>query len=267
MGKKLVRRQGLTLTIVAIALAIGCQKPKPAAPKQATERQVRATVVTIRTTLQGVGQAPSPVEHSLLISGNRARSGDEVDAWRLFDLKKEEVTFVDDIARTYRTAKLDALTKEHRAAFARPAPPELPVAQWSASGAKKTVAGHESTQAIVRMGAYQRELWIAEKSPIPSKLFAFMRASEPAASPVAGVTRAVDEALLSLRGFPMSDHAELPFGEKKLVVDRLVTKIEQKNVAASSFDVPAGYQQLYPERSDGSAAAPRSNVRSRSPLR
>jgi len=260
VGKKLVRRQGL---IFAITVLVACQKSNVVATK-AGEPQVRATVVTIRTTLQ---PANRNYTHSLMIANNLARSGDEVDAWRLFDLKKQQVTFVDDIAKTYRVATLDALTKEHREAFAKPAAPELPVAQWIASGAKKTIAGFEATQLIVRMGGYQRELWIAEKSPIPPRLFAMMRASEPAPSPVAGVLRALDEALLKVQGFPVADHAELPFDDKKLVVDRTVEKVEQKDVPASWFVVPREYRQVYPERSEGSAAAPRQNAPSRGLLR
>ncbi|HJW95001.1 MAG TPA: DUF4412 domain-containing protein [Thermoanaerobaculia bacterium] len=232
----MVRRQGL---IVAIALTIACQKteaPKPAAG----EPQVRATVVTIRET---VGEAPSvrTYTHALMIANNLARSGDEVDTWRLFDLKSRQVTFVDEVTKTYRTAMLDKLTKEHRDAYAKPAD-GLPVAQWIASNEKKTINGFEAAKATVTMGGYQRELWIAEKSPIPPQLFAFMRASEPAPSPIAGVARAVDEALLKMRGFPMSDHAELPFDNKKLVVDRVVEKIETKDVPASWFQVPRGYR-------------------------
>lgn len=242
MGTQLVRREGLILTIIAIALTIGCQEETRVA-KGAREPQVRATVVTIRTTIQ---PANRNYVHALMIANDLARSGDEVDAWRLFDLKKNEVTFVDDVARTYRTASLDTLAKEHRDAFAGRPAPELPVAEWSTSAAKKTVGGFEATQAMVRMGGYQRELWIAEKSPIPAQLFAFMRASEPAASPIAGVTGAVDEGLLKIRGFPVSDHAELVYDSKKLVVDRTVEKIEQKDVPASWFVVPRGYRQIYP---------------------
>jgi hypothetical protein len=236
----LVRREGLILTIIAIALTTGCQEEMQVA-KRAGEPQVRATVVTIRTTIQ---PANRNYVHALIIANDLARSGDEVDAWRLFDLKKNEVTFVDDIAKTYRTASLDSLTKEHRDAFADTPAPELPVAQWSTSGAKKTINGFEATQAIVRMGGYQRELWIAEKSPIPAQLFAFMRASEPAPSPIASVAREVDEAILKMRGFPVSDHSELVYDSKKLVVDRTVETIEQKDVPASWFRVPAAYRDI-----------------------
>ena len=226
--------------ILALALVVACQ---PKTPLPAAGPNVRATVVTIRET---VGQAPSPVPHTythaLMIANNLARSGDEVDAWRLFDLKKEQVTFVDDMTKTYRVASLKELTTQHREAYAKQPAPELPIAQWIASNERKTINGFDATKSTVKMGGYQRELWIAGKSPIPPQLFAFMRASEPAPSPVAGVARAVDDALLNVRGFPVADHAELPFDNKKLVVDRVVEKIEQKDVPASWFQIPRGYR-------------------------
>ncbi len=237
MGKKLVRRQGL---IFAITLLVACQKSNVVATK-AGEPQVRATVVTIRTTLQ---PANRNYTHSLMIANNLARSGDEVDAWRLFDLKKEQVTFVDDIAKTYRTASLEALTKEHRAAYSKPVPHELPRAEWFWTGEARNINGFDVTHGAVSMGGYRRELWIARKSPIPPQLFAMMRASEPAPSPVAGVLLAIDEALLRVDGFPIADHAELPFDDKKLVVDRTVEKVEQKDVPASWFVVPRDYRPV-----------------------
>lgn len=256
MGKKLVRREGLTLTIVALLLAIGCQKSTNHAPSPSGEPAVRGTVVTIRTT---VLPANKTYVHALMVANNLARSGDEVDQWRLFDLKKQQVTFIDDIAKTYRVASLAAVTKEHRDAYGKQPPPELPVTTWTATGAKKTVNGFEATQAIVKMGGYQRELWIAEKLPVPAELFAFMRASEPAPSPIAGVAHAIDEALLKVRGYPVSDHAELPYdNNKKLVVDHAVVRVEQKNLPASWFAVPRGYRDVTPVTAPAASRRPAS---------
>jgi hypothetical protein len=240
VGKKLVRRQGL---ILVLAIAVACGQPKQTMkPAAAGGPQVRATVVTIRTTIQ---PANKTYTHALMIANGRARSGDEVDAWRLFDLQKKQVTFVDDIARTYRTVPLDVLAKRHDVAFEARHDPQLPRAQWIASGAKRVVAGVEATQALVRMGAYQRELWIGRHPSIPDELYAVMRVSETAPSPIAGVADAVDDALVKMRGFPMSDHAELPYGDaKKLVVDRAVVSVEQKDVPASWLNVPANYRDL-----------------------
>ena len=226
----MVRRQRL---ILFLAFTFGCHKAP--VPASTGEPQVRATVVTIRETLQPSNKTYT---HALMIANNVARSGDEVDAWRLFDLKREQVTFVDEIAKTYRTAALKDLTKEHREAYAQPPAPELPVAQWS------WISSQQGGHAHISMGGYKRELSFSDKTPIPPQLFAFMRASEPAPSPIAGVARVIDEALLNVRGFPMTDHAELPFDDKKLVVDRVVEKIEQKNVPASWFQVPRGFKDV-----------------------
>jgi len=260
VGKKLVRREGLTLTIAALLLAIGCQKSTSRAPRPSGEPAVRATVATIRTTVQ---PANKTYVHALMVANDLARSGDEVDQWRLFDLKKQQVTFIDDVAKTYRVASLAAVTKEHRDAYGKQPAPELPLATWTATGAKKTVNGFEATQAIVKLGGYQRELWIAEKTPLPAQLFALMRASEPAPSPVAGVANAIDEALLNVRGFPVADHAELPYDNKKLVVDHAVVKVEQKELPASWFAVPRGYRDISPLAPQGGERVPQAGEGSR----
>jgi hypothetical protein len=73
-----------------------------------------------------------------------------------------------------------------------------------------------------------------------------LQASEPVSSPLAGVTRDVDEALLEVQGFPLADHAELPYENKKLVVDNNVVKIEQRDVPASWLNLGADYKDANP---------------------
>src|SRR5438093_12571440 len=66
-----------------LLLLLTC-KPTPSVPLPgAQEPQIRATVITIQTTLQPGNRS---VLHDVVINDKRARSGDEVDAWRLFDL-------------------------------------------------------------------------------------------------------------------------------------------------------------------------------------
>ena len=92
----------------------------------------------------------------------------------------------------------------------------------------------------------------------PAQLFALMRASEPAPSPVAGVAHAIDEALLNVRGYPVSDHAELPYDNRKLVVDHAVVKVEQKELPASWFAVPRGYRDVTPATAPAASRRPAS---------
>ena len=48
----------------------------------------------------------------------------------------------------------------------------------------------------------------------------------------------------ALRGFPLIDHAELPYGKSKLIVDNSVVRIEQKNVALSLINVRSEYKEI-----------------------
>jgi hypothetical protein len=224
---------------------LGCKPPAKPHPSAPSGPQAKATVLTITTVMQ---PGPRTYTHTLVIAGNRARSGDELDHWRLFDLGKGEVTFVDDIARTYRRQSLESLVAERHDADAEPLPDTLPRAQFNVTDNSRTLQGVPAKQSVVKLGGYQRQLWIGSHPLIPQGLFAMMEASRPIAATAAGVGRAMDDALLDVHGFPLAEHAELPYGNQKLVLDRSVTKIEQRNVAASWLNVRPDYKDVTPKR-------------------
>jgi len=186
---------------------------------------VLATVLTIETTLQ---PSKKKVVHSLAIANNRARSGDELDEWRLIDLKANTVTYVDEIAKTVRTENVPDLMKKHRDALDAALPGYIPRAQVTSSNGTVTI----------KAGAYTRTMKFAQDPRIPPQLYAILVASDPSYSPYAPMMKSVDEVLMNVRGFPMSDHAELALDGSKLVVDRNVVKVEQKNVAANWLQAP-----------------------------
>src|ERR1019366_3681488 len=233
------RRKWLAALIVFLA---ACNRPS-VKPTRSAEREpkIRATVVTIQTTMP-----PSPKIwiHTIVIANDRARSSDEVDEWRLFDFKEKSVTFVDDLSKTYRKLSFADVEATHRASLSQPLPEGMPRAQFVVGDAQKTLQGVVAKQSTIRIGAYQRELWIASHPLIPQDLFAIMQASEPVSSPLAGVMRQADEALIEVKGFPMSDHAELPYEKRKLVVDNIVVKIEKSEVAASWLKVNSAYREV-----------------------
>ena len=186
-----------------------------------------ATVLTIETTLQ---PSKKKVVHSLTIANNRARSGDELDAWRLIDLKANTVTYVDEIARTVRTENVADLIKKHRAALDAALPNYIPRAQITAANGS----------VVIKAGAYTRTMKFGQDPHIPPQLYAIMVASDPSYSPYTPMMQDVDEALMNVRGFPMSDHAELALDDSKMVVDRNVVKVEQKNIDANWLEIPKG---------------------------
>lgn len=232
--------------VLLVCVACKPAPPKPAA-KPAAGPQVRATVVTIRTTIQ-----PGNHTHvqSLVIAGDRARFTGEIDSWRLFDTKAKTVTYVDDIAKTVRTEPLSSIVKKRHEALAGELPPHFPKARLT-NGGRKAMHGVTAEQSVLQLGAYKRELWIADHPAIPDDLFAMMHASDGPSSPLAPMLRAADEALLRTKGFPLVDHAELPYGKDKSVVDRTVIGIGQREVPEALVTPPRGYEDVTPK------AAPR----------
>jgi hypothetical protein len=241
-GGDLVPRITKAFVILVLLVFAACQRPpKPPTRPAANEPKIRATVVTIQTTMP-----PKSWTHTIVIANGRARSTDEVDEWRLFDFKEKRVTFVDDLAKTYRTVSFDDVAAAHRTAMARPLPDGMPRAELVVGNPQKTIQGVVAKQSMIRIGAYQRDLWIASHPLIPQGLFAIMQASEPVSSPLAGVMHQVDAALLDVKGYPLSDHAELPYEKKKVVVDNTVVSIDQRDVPAALLNVNGAYKEVKP---------------------
>ena len=222
----MVRRKGLIAIAAAAAICAAC-KPGPSPPRPDQVPKIRATVVTIRTTLQPQNRT---FTHTLVIAGGRARSGDEVDAWRLFDLRNKQVIFVDDLAKTYRNVPLATLIAERRKELAKAALRT----ELAATGATRVLQGVTAAEHLLRAGGYERRLWMAKHPSIPNELFATTQASSSTPA----------EPLLQIQGFPLVDHAELPFGKQKMVVERSVVKIEEREVPESWLAIGKDYTEV-----------------------
>jgi hypothetical protein len=254
MGPKLVRSKGVVGIAAALAVAAACKPAPPALRRAQQVPKIRATVVTVQTTIQPGNRTTA---HLLVIANGLARSGDEVDVWRLFDFGRKEVAFVDDLAHSYRRQPFDAIFADRVAALTRPVPDGMPRVQFAASGAKRAIHGVEASESVIHLGGYQRHLWIAKHPALPPELFAVMLASTPPSSPLAGIAREAEEALLEIDGFALVDHAELSYGKSKVVVDTIVTKIEQRDVPEAWLKVPGGYREASSEQRSASSTAAR----------
>lgn len=228
--------------LLSIAIFIGCQPdaPKPAAKKSAGPT-MRATVVTIRTTMKPEERV---FTRTIVIAGDRARDTSEQDVWRLFDTKANTVTFVDDIAKTIRTEPLQKLIEQRHAVTKDALPPYYPRARLVRSGTKQPMQGATAESVVIESGGYKRELWLAEHPAIPRGLFAMMYASDAPTPPLAPMMREVDEALIAMRGFPLADRAEVPVAKNTLIVDRAVTSIAQRDVPQAVMAIPKGYRDV-----------------------
>ena len=241
MGTKLVRRKRLILLAALISYAACKRSAPPARAAAPSIPQMTATVVTIQTTTQPDHKT---FQHTIAIAGNLARSSDEVDQWRLYDLQANRVTFVDDLAKTRRTEAVTDLVQQRLKGDADPLPDGTPRAAFSTSAAVRSIAGVQATQSTIRSGAYLRELWIGRHPAIPPQLFMMMVASDPPQPELAPMMRSVEAALFELQGFPFAEHAELPYLDRKLAVDRSVLRVETKNVPKAFLTIPADYREL-----------------------
>jgi hypothetical protein len=225
-------------------LAIACRQPPPVpdAPlARRNEPTLRGTVVTIQTTLQPANRVTT---HELIIAGNKARSTEEEYQWRLFDLGARTVTFVNDVEKTWRSESIDSVFADRRAASRRPIDRDLPVAQFQATGAERQILDLPATQALVRLGGYQRELWFARHPQIPDELFAMMHGTAEPGTRLGAIVAASDPALLAMRGYPLVDRAELPFGRTNMVVERVVTMVDERHVDSELIGIPGDYREV-----------------------
>lgn len=233
------------LAIALVLICLACKKPAPqtAKPAEAGPR-MRATVVTLKTTTQ---PGDKTFIHDLVIAGNRARNTGEHDVWHLYDAKAGTITTVDDIAKTIRTEPVQSIVRQRKAALAKTLPSYYPRMALEPTGEKRAIQNVTARQNVIEAGAYRRELWMAEHPSIPKSLFSLMYAAEPHAAPLAPMMRGVDEALLAASGFPLLDRAEIAFGNQKVVVDRSVVSITQRELPQSLLELPKGYQDTTPK--------------------
>lgn len=246
-----------SLPIAAMFLLVTCQ-PRQARHAIRGEPAIQATVVTIQTTIQPQNRT---FTHSLVIGVDKARSGDEVDQWRLFDFKNKRVTFVDEITKTYRTESLPSLLAATQQPASQPLPAGVPRVAVARTGARRPIHGAEASQIVMRAGTYAREVWIASHPSIPPQLFAMMLASAPPSSALSPMTKSANDALLASDGFPLADHSEIGYADTKLTVDHNVVKIERKNVPQSWLEISAAYRDVTPQPAP--AAAPQKTARTK----
>ena len=223
---------------LALLILFGCNRSQVQSVKSAVRDDTPATVVTIRTTLAPSNRTST---HTIVIGPSLARSTEENGTWRLYDFKQGRITFVDDVDKSFRTESLQPLMNLRRKRMLSAPAGELPTPVAKATGATRPILGVPASQIVVTQGGYQRELWFGRHPKIPPQLFAMMHVSDGSAS-LRRALQQVDAFLSSARGFPLVDRTEVTYGESKMVVERVVQNVQDKNVPASLLRIPRGYR-------------------------
>ncbi|HEY0593752.1 MAG TPA: hypothetical protein VGF40_18415 [Thermoanaerobaculia bacterium] len=232
--------------LLILASALGCAPAAPPPPEQATRPpsgpKVSATVLTIRESSHPPTRA---FLHKVVIAGAKVRLGDEKDQWRLFDLEARTVTWVDDVAKTYRTVTLGELlrARERQLRARIPTAGVRPLSVRADEEARE-IGGVPARRMVFEMGGYRRELWLSQE-PLAGPLFLRMFvASEPLSEPWAGVMRDAQRALMNAQGFPVVDRSRLTWEGGELLFERQLVRIQKRDVPAEWVTIPADYRDV-----------------------
>jgi hypothetical protein len=203
---------------------------------------VAATVLTVRESSHPPTRA---FLHRIVIAGPKVRLGDEKDQWRLFDTEERTVTWVDDVAKTYRTIPLGELLRARERQLAEPIPaPGAARLSVRETGETAEVAGVASRQLELRMGGYRREIWISRSPLVAPHFFRMLIASEPISEPWAGVMRDAQRALMAESGFPVRDRSRLAWNGGELLFQRELVKVETRRVPSAWVSIPPDYRNV-----------------------
>jgi hypothetical protein len=259
-SKRTLKQIALLVVVAALAACGEAPTQPPAARKLP---QIEATVVTLRTTVTGSDRA---VIHRVVASDGKARIGNELDRWRLFDFTNKTVTFVDEVERSFRTETFDAVLATRRTATSKALPGQLPRARVESSQETRTIAGVPGQRHSILLGAYRRDLWLSREPVVDPMFFTILSATEPIEAEFAGIMRDAYPRLAALRGFPLLDRSELPVGAELVIAERIVEKIEQTSIPAVWLQIPEGYEDKTPTAPAGNrqnGGSPRSGRNAR----
>jgi hypothetical protein len=212
--------------------------------RRATVPRVRATTLVIHTNLLPERRA---LLHLVIWGEGKARLGNELDRWRLFDLQNNTVTFVDDIERTYQTETLASLLRKKRRLLRENLPESIPVAEFENTPHQQQFDSFHALLSTARLGGYQRSLWMSTDVPVPEQLFSLIAASDTLSTPYAPAMAQVVEGMLKLKGFPVIDRSDVTYGDQTHVVEKRLLRVEERMVPASWLQVPADYKDLTPK--------------------
>ena len=181
------------------------------------------------------------------MANGKARIGNELDRWRLIDFQNNTVTFVDDVAKTYRTESLASLLRQKRAVIRRDLPEFVPAAEFFETDVERTFGEYPARLYAVRMGGYQRNVWMSTALEVPPQLFPLIIASEPLTTPYSPAMEDVFEGLLKLKGFPVIDRSDMVYRGEPRVIEKKLERVEERDLPASWFQLPQDYADLTPK--------------------
>lgn len=199
---------------------------------------VKGTILTIQSTLSGQNRV---LQHEVLEADGLVRSLDEVDRWRLIDLKNSRVIFVDDIAATQREMTLAEL-RDRKERLSRGSVPDwYPPGTFRKTGKSRRILNHVTDQYLIQVGEFTRELWVTREPILGPDYMALRFGSDEPGGPAPAALARIQLQLMALQGFPLADTINMPVGKSTWGVAREVKAIQEGAISRSRFVIPEEY--------------------------
>jgi hypothetical protein len=226
------------IALLLLASLAGCKQPLRKTTAAAPRNMLQARVFTVQTTIEP-GEKKFNTE--VVVVGSKVRLTDELDRWRLFDLEKNEVVMVDELAKNYRPRTFASLVAEKRAMLRIPTPATVPQMTARNSGRTQQIAGVEGREWVIEFGGYRRELWLSTTPLVGERFWPLFIGSEPLGGSHPARGAAVHLQLMNEHGFPLLDEIEVRYGTTDMRTRRVLIKSEQKPVPAALLEIPRDF--------------------------
>ena len=208
---------------------------------------------TTSTGMMGGGGGGGPQDSTLCFSGNAMKqsSSDGSDFIIRFDQSK--MVFIDNKKKTYSEMTFDELQQtmdraaeqlkgmntEQLEAMRKLMGQTTGEVKATHQGAGETIAGYATEKYLVSMPPMEMEIWSAPGLTVPAAYYNALKLRMPR-NPILDMGKMYDE-MKKVKGMTMKSIISMKMMNMNMTTTSLVTSVEKGAIAASTFDVPAGY--------------------------
>jgi hypothetical protein len=114
----------------------------------------------------------------------------------------------------------------------------------SKAGAGETIAGYSTEKYLVTMGPITVEIMAAPSLKVPGAYYDALKIQAPA-NPIIDMNQLFDE-MKKIDGIPLKTLTSIKVMNMEMKTSKVVDSIEKGAVAASVFEIPAGYKRVEP---------------------
>lgn len=221
-------------TALLLGFSIGCREEPEPPPPADPNGQVVATVASFAMTTEPGG---AETIHTIAFHDGRVRFGEDRNVWRLIDLEREQVTQIDEIARTVDRIDFAALLGGLREATARAT--DSPVATVEPTDELRDVAGFQARKYRSSVGrAIESEVWLSQRPLFHSDLYLLELATSAIADEELPASKELIDLVGRTGGYPVIIRSAMRFDGVEYRTTKTLVAVAEQTVPASWFVLP-----------------------------